>query len=437
MVKLPLEGVRILAFEVVWAAPMATQVLGDLGAEIIRVENIYKFNPGAGSRGGWPKLTKEQNMRLQPHVGAYPNREPGDKPFNQHPFFFNVLRNKRSMTLDIRRPEGREILEKLIKISDVVIENNVSETAEKLGLTYEKLKQIKPDIIVVRMPAYGITGPYANRRSWGVHIEDLIGHNLLRTYRDMDSSGNGQVFASDYVGGAMGAFAVMGALRYRRRTGKGQMVEIAQAEAAMMCFGEALMDYSMNKRVAESVGNRDIHGGAPYGTYRCRGEDRWVNISVTSEEEWQGFCRALGDPEWTRDERFADALSRYQNQDELDKHVEEWTVDHDHYAVMHLLQAHGVPAGPLMDARDFFNDPHWKERDWFEEVTHQQVGTRLLPGVFAKFAKTPIHIRRPPVMLGEDNEYVYKELLKVSDEEYEDLRKKAHIGTEYIDEFPA
>jgi len=434
MAKLPLEGTRIVTFEQMWAAPMATQILGDLGAEVIRIENIYKFAPGTTSRGGWPSLTKEQNMTIQAWSGAYPDREPGDRPFNQNPFFIHNLRNKYSMTLDIRRPEGWNIFERLLKVTDVVVENNVAETAERLGLTYDKLKQIKPDIILVRMPAYGTTGPYANRRSWGVHIEDLIGHNLLRTYRDMDPSANGMVFASDYVGGSLGALATMLALRHKKRTGKGQMVEVAQAEGAMLCFGEAIMDYSMNKRVAGSVGNRDIHGGAPYGTYRCQGNDRWVNISVTSEDEWQGFCRALGNPEWTKEERFTDTVSRYHNQDKLDKHVEEWTIKHDHYAVMHILQAHGVPAGPVMDARDFFNDPHWKERDWFEEVTHPQVGTRLWPGVFAKFSKTPVHIRKPHVMLGEDNEYVYKELIKVNDDEYEDLEKKAHIGKDYVDE---
>jgi len=436
MAKLPFEGMRVVTFEIMWAASMASQTLGDLGAEVIRVENIYKFSPGTTSRGGWPKQTKEQNASVPPQRGAYPNREPGDKPYNQNPWHFHNLRNKHSMTLNIRRPEGWAIFEKLIKVTDIVIENNVTETADRLGLTYEKLSQIKPDIILIRMPAYGLTGPYANRRSWGVHIEDFIGHNLLRAYRDMGPTGNSMVFASDYVAGAMGVFAAMLALRHKRKTGKGQMVELAQAEAAMMCLGETIMDYSMNQRVAQSIGNRDIHGGAPYGTYRCKGEDRWVNISVTNDDEWRGFCQALGNPRWTKRERFDNAPSRYRNQDELDKHVEEWTINHNHYEIMYLLQAHGVPAGPVMDARDFFNDPHWKERDWFEKMNHAQVGTRLMPGVFAKFAKTPIHIRKSPVMLGEDNEYVYKELLKISDEEYENLKRKAHIGTEYIDELP-
>lgn len=434
MAKLPLEGTRIITFEIMWAAPMATQILGDLGAEVIRVENIYKFTASTTSRGGWPRLTKEQNATIQPWSGAYPNRDPGDKPFNQNPFFIHNMRNKSSMTLDIRRPEGWGIFEKLVGITDVVVENNVSRTAEKLGLTYERLKQIKPDIILMRMPAYGIQGKYSNRRAWGVHIEDFIGHNLLRSYRDAGPAGNGMVFASDYVGGALGAFAVMLALRHKRRTGKGQMIEVAQAEGAMLCLGEAIMDYSMNKRVAESIGSRDIHGGAPYGTYRCKGEDRWINICISNDEEWSGFCNAIGNPEWATSERFSDTLTRYKNQDELDRLVEEWTIKHDHYAVMHIMQSHGVPAGPVMDARDFFTDPHWKERNWFEESIHPQVGKRLWPGFFAKFSKTPLHIRKPHVTLGEDNEYVYKKLLHTSDREYKELQDKAHIGTEYVNE---
>lgn len=435
MTKLPLDGIRVATFEIMWAAPMTTQILGDLGAEVIRVENIYNFQSGVTSRGF--TITKEQNKFMQPWVGAYPDRDPGEKPFNQCPFFVHNLRNKYSMTLDIRRPEGWAIFEKLVKICDVIVENNVAETAEKLGLTYERLKAIKNDIILVRMPAYGIEGPYANRRAWGAHMEDLSGHNMLRAYRDMGPTGNGQVFAADYMGGSLGALATMMALRHKRRTGKGQMIEVAQVEGAMLCLGEAIMDYSMNKRDAVSVGNRDIHGGAPYGTYRCKGEDRWVNICVTSEDEWQGLCEVMGNPEWTQKAEFATAFSRNKNQDELDKCVESWTINHDNYAVMQMLQNNNVPAGPVLDGKDFFYDPQWQDRDWFEEVTHPLAGKRLWPGVMAKFSRTPIHIRKSHVMLGEDNEYVYKQLIGVSDEEYHDLEKKAHIGTDYVYEFKA
>ena len=433
MAELPLKGIRVLTIEVMWAVAMATAILGDLGAEVIRVENIFRFSPGTTSRGGWPKQTKEQNAVVQPQMGAYPNRDPGDKPFNMTPWFVNMLRNKRSMTLDIRRPEGWAIFEKLVKISDVVMENNATDTTEKLGLTYERLSKINPSIIVVNVPAYGCTGPYANRRAWGAHIEALIGHSLLRTYRDMDASYNGTVYASNFAGGALAAFAVMAALRYRKRTGKGQQIEVAQAEGALLGFGEAVMDYSMNKGVAVSVGNRDIHGAAPYGTYRCYGEDRWLNISVTDDDEWHGLCEAMGNPEWTKDEKFADTLSRFMNQEELDRRVEEWTIQHDHYVLMHILQRYGVPAGPVMDARDFHHDPHYSDRNWFNVAEHPQVGLRRWQGFFAKFSKTPLKYWSPPCMLGQDNEYVYKNLLKLTSEEYDSLRRKAHISDTYLD----
>jgi len=189
------------------------------------------------------------------------------------------------------------------------------------------------------------------------------------------------------------------------------------------------MDYTMNGRVQDTPGNRHPFM-APHGCYRCRGEDRWVAIAVASDEEWQGLCRAMGNPDWTKNERFADSLSRYRNQDELDRLIEEWTSQHDAYAVMFALQREGVATGAVLDDRDAYNDPHLKDRGFFQELTHPDCGTHLYPGIMWKMSKTPNAIRTPPCCLGEHNEYVYKKLLGVSDEEYAQLDKEGHIGTE-------
>ncbi|MEE8353552.1 MAG: CoA transferase, partial [Dehalococcoidales bacterium] len=226
------------------------------------------------------------------------------------------------------------------------------------------------------------------------------------------------------------ALAVLAALHYRKRTGKGQFIDMAQAETAIPHLGEAVMDYTMNRRVSPRLGNH-IPGAAPCGCYPCRGDDRWINITVTSDEEWLGLCRTMGNPEWTREERFDDGLSREHNQDTLDERLGQWTVNHDHYELMFLLQKEGVPAGPVIFEDDAYTDPHLAERGFFEEVSHAECGTHMYPGFGFRLSRTPNRIRRGPVRLGEDNEYVYKEILEVSDEEYHRLEQSGHIGMDY------
>ena len=194
--------------------------------------------------------------------------------------------------------------------------------------------------------------------------------------------------------------------------------------------GRFFMDYSMNERNSSTIGNR--HTSAIQGCYPCAGDDRWANISLFDEDDWNAFRGAIGSPEWTRDERFKTHSSRYENQRALDALISEWTRQRGHYEVMHQLQAAGVAAGPIMDQRDAFADPHLQERGIFEEVYHEDVGgSHLYVGAPYKMSDMPIKIRRGPVRLGEDNEYVYKQVLGVSDEEYAELERMGHIGMDF------
>ena len=338
------------------------------------------------------------------------------------------------MTVDLLRPEGLEIFKRLARTSDVFVENNPTETMEKLGISYAMLQQENPGIIMLRMPAYSNSGRYQNYRGLGLHIEGLIGHTLLRGYTDMDASANTSVMISDAAGGTQGAFAVLAALHYRNRTGKGQLIELSQAENVLPFMGQAFMDYSMNRRNGDTIGNRHPH--AIQGCYPCWGEDRWVTITIYGEDDWEAFCRVLGNPSWCREQMFADPISRYRHHDELDRHIGDWTSQLDHYQVMHLLQQEGVAAGPVMDPRDAYEDPHLNERGIFEEVTQEDAGTHRYPGAPYKLSETPIRIRRAPVRLGEDNEYVYKTLLNCSDEEYAELERQGHIGMDYDEDLP-
>jgi len=435
MAKLPLEGIRVVDITVIYAGPFATMNLADWGAEVIRVESTKHFQ--VLTRGGMARPPQEivSNPTRTGGLATYCNRDVTFRSWNRWTLFNAHARNKLGCTMDLTQPRGKELFKKLIQVSDVFLESNTPHVMENLGLTYDVLKEVNPRLIMLSMPGFGQYGPYKYYRSLGVHQECFIGHTFLRGYPDSDPSTTSTLFHADEAAGATAAFAVLAALHYRDRTGKGQFINMAQAEATMPHLGEAIMDYTMNKRVQTSSGNR-LPGAAPCGCYRCQGEDRWINITVTSDEEWEGLCRAIGEPQWTREERFSDSPSRDKHQDELDKLIEEWTIKENHYTLMYLLQREGVPAGPVIFEDDAYTDPHLKERGFFEELTHEECGTHLYPGLGWRMSKTPNNLRLPPVRLGEHNEYVYKQVLKVSDEEYRKLEKEGHIGMDYVPEIP-
>jgi len=429
MSKLPLEGIRVLEIGIIWAGPYAGLILADLGAEVIKVESILHIPP---STRGY-RIRPPQEAMAGPTGSAYPDRMAGARPWNRFAHFNAQHRNKYSMTVDLTRDKGKEIFKKLVAVSDVFLENSAYGVMNKFGLGYPVLSQVNPQLIMCSMPGYGNSGPYKEYVGFGLLMEALIGHAWLRGYADSDPTTHNPVYPMDTIGGAMAAFMIMTALFHRKKTGRGQFIDLAQTEAFLPHLGQAVMDYSMNGNVQRTVGNRDPGlSMAPHGCYRCLGNDRWIVIAVDSEEEWQGLCRAMGNPAWTAEERFSDAVSRFKNQDALDKLLEEWTKEHDHFALMHILQKEGVPAGPVMDARDCYNDPHLKDRGFFVETTHPEAGTHLYPGLFAKMSGTPLTCRLPSPCLGEHNEYVYKKLLGVSDEEYAELEREQHIGMEYL-----
>ncbi len=429
--KMPLEGIRVLEITTTWAGPYSAMLLGDLGAEVIRVESLKHFatttrgifaRPPAAmyandDRGGWFQ---------------YPNRDVGERPWNRSTFFNSHGRNRYAMTVDLESPRGIEIFKRLLKISDLFVENNAYGVMEKLGLTYDVVSEVNPRIIMIRLPGYGIKGPYRDWRGYGVQCEGVVGHAWLNQYSIDDLPIRSMTFSMDTTGGCAAVMAAIMALARREKTGRGQLIDLCQAQTVALCLGEAYMDYVMNGRVQETMGNR--HPTAIQGVYRCApgGLDDYVAITIYNDEEWEGFCRAIGNPAWTREPKFADALSRYKNHDELDRHIEEWTSQHNKYDVMHILQKERVPAGPVMNEADVYSDPHVKERNFLLEITQKWCGTHLYPGFPWKYKRTPQKAYLPPPGLGEHNEYVYKKLLKVSDEEYDELVREHHIGDVYL-----
>ena len=432
MANLPLEGVRVIGMTQMWAGPTVEMHLADWGAEVIKVESIHYL--AVGTRGPAPRHPKFAVDFVKGGYAAYLKEgydEVKGRPWNRSCMFNVHGRNKFSCTVDPVKPQGKEILKRLLQVSDVFIENNQPTVMEELGLTYDAISKWNPNIIMFSMSGFGHTGPYKYYRSLGAHQDDFLGHTYLRGYVDRDVTANSAIYHCDEASGTIGAFIVVMALHQRNKTGRGMFIDMAQTEATMIQLGEAIMDFTMNRRITERTGNRDLYG-AIQGCYRCLGEDRWVCITIRTDEEWEGFCRALGNPDWTREEKFADALSRWRHHDELDKHIEEWTKRHNHFAVMNMLQKEGVAAGPVEHPDDAYNDQQMKERNFFEQITHPECGTHLYPGIPFRMSRTPNRIRCPATRLGEHNEYVYKELLGISEEEYAKLEKEGHIGMDFV-----
>ena len=434
MGKLPLEGIRVADITVVWAGTFGTKFLADWGAEVIRVEPLKHFQ--TNTRGLWvARPSKQDLLRIRNYEVATPDWEPGRRFWNRTPVFNQHGRNKLSMTLDLRLPEGKDIFYRLIAISDLFMENNVPTVLDHLGIDTDELLRINPGLIIVRMPAYGLSGPYRNYRAMGVHTEAVIGHHALRGDPDTDYTMRGQSLAMDSYIGEMAAFAALSGLWYRERTGKGQLIELVQTEGFLTFMGQAIMDYTMNGRIQDTLGNRHP-AMAPHDCYPCRGEDRWITIAVRSDEEFQTLCELMRQAELAQDPRFVDAFARLNHQDELDVIISQWTQERDTWELFSLLQQHGIPAGPVMNEADAYADPHLKERGFFQPLTQAETGTHLYPGLLWQMDNTPNKLRTPPCLLGEHNEYVYKELLGVSDEEYAKLEEAGHIGMEYAPDIP-
>jgi crotonobetainyl-CoA:carnitine CoA-transferase CaiB-like acyl-CoA transferase len=433
---LPLEGVRVVDVTVVWAGPYGAQLLADWGAEVIRVEPVTRIQPS--TRGAERSTTQAQQAAIGAQGlaagGSYPGYDPALDPWNRNSGFNSHARNKLSMTADITTPEGRDLFCRLIARSDVLIENNVPETIEKAHITYEELVAYNPRLIMIRMPAFGLSGPYKNYRALGTHIEGMIGHHYVRGYPDGTPDESGDVYTGDAVAGIQGGFAVAMALRHRARTGEGQLIELAQAENFLPLLGEQILEWTMNGNDPGPQGNRH-RTHAPHQAYPAHpahdGLEQWIAIDVGTDAEFAALCEVLGSPRLTSDARFATCEARLANLAALDVAIGELTKKYDKFWLFHHLQAAGVTAGPLLSARERFQSPHLQARGFFEYVHQDSVGWQWYPGMFWKMASTPNSIRRGPVTLGQDNDYVFRDILGCSDSEYAALIESGQVGTTY------
>jgi crotonobetainyl-CoA:carnitine CoA-transferase CaiB-like acyl-CoA transferase len=401
--KQALEGLRIVDCGSFWSVPFCTGYLGWMGAEVIKVESIQ--NP--------------DHLRF----GAFP----WDGPWWETTYYWlGANTNKLGLTLNLNSTRGKELFKELVKQSDVVIENYSARVMDNFGLTYEVLSEVKPNIIMLRAPAYGMDGPWRDVPSFALALELCQGLAVLTGYPGGKPHFLGG--ASDVIVGTHLIFAVLTALEYRRRSGKGQLIDVSQMEVGASFLGQAIMDYSMNQREwGQRMGSRDPVM-VPHNVYRCKGEGKFVAIAISSDDEWKAFCQAIGSPKWTQDEKFSTIIQRRRHLDELDKLIEEWTAEHDNYEVMDILQKAGVAAGALVDPFDTPDEPQFKARGFFQELTRDIIGTQLFSIWPIRMSKTSTKLTPPPT-LGQHNEYVLGSILGLSKDEIEQLNNENIIGT--------
>lgn len=425
--RLPLDGVRVLDMTVVWSGPNVTMLLSDLGADVIRVDNPWIFP--SSTRGLAARPNPAQMAAMGPMGTAYPDKDPGEFPWDRAAMFNWHARGKRLATLDLRKDSGREVFLRLIKAVDVFVENNNPAVLQSLGIDWDVLHEANPKLVVLRMPPAGLEGPYSTYLGFGAHFEAVAGITAVRGYREADPSTTTSVFQMDPTAGSTGAFAVMAALRRRERTGQGELVVLPQVENEMNHIGEMFIDAAANGNENAPMGNRDRN--AIQGVYRCQGEDQWVAISVSTEEEWAGLVKAMANPAWALDETFATAEGRLGSHDQIDTNISQWTSKLSAYEVFHALQSQGVPAGPVLNEAGAFYDPHIRARGFFQELDSLRAGRHQYPGHQWKW--TGPDLRWLPISgMGGDNEFVYRELLGMSDEEYAQIEADGHLANGYL-----
>jgi crotonobetainyl-CoA:carnitine CoA-transferase CaiB-like acyl-CoA transferase len=297
---------------------------------------------------------------------------------------------------------------------------------ENFNLSYPIVKDLKEDIIMVSMPGYGLNGPWRDFPGFAFSFEQTSGLAHLTGYSDGEPMNLGA--AADPLVGTCAAFSILAALEFRRQTGKGQFIELAQLEALTSFAGPPIIDNIMNNRIWRRWGNRNPLM-APHNVYPCKKNDTWVVIAVRSEDEWQAFCGVIGNPQWAQEGRFSTLDGRIENQEELDRLIAEWTVQNDPYEVMKILQKTGVPAGAVADPTKLDEEPHLKERGFWVEMDRNFVGKHWYASFPVIFSETPMSYRAAPT-LGQDNEYVLGSILGLSKTDIDELESEKIVGTE-------
>lgn len=397
MARKVLEGIKVADFSWALVGPITGKTLADYGAEVIKIE-------------GRSRIDQQRTS------GFFKDRTPGGT--NRGSNFNMINTSKGSLVLNLVNPKAIEISKQMVKWADVVIENFAGGVFQKLGLGYEELKKIKPDIIMLSSCMMGQTGPHSFLGGMGAQLSALVGLNHITGWPDRGPTEIGP--ETDFIAPIFNVVAIIAALDYRRRTGKGQYIDMSQYENAIHFMTPVLLDYQANKRIANREGNRLAYA-APHGVFPCKGKQRWCAIAVFTDEEWDKFCRVIGNPEWSKESRFATLLARKENEDTLDKLVGEWTNNYLAEEVMTMMQTSGVAAGIVENGQDLMEfDPQLRHRHFFWTLEHPDMVSYRTARPPYILSKTPCEMKRAP-LLGEHNEYALKQILGMSDDEVAEL----------------
>lgn len=392
-----LEGIKVVDFSRVGTGPVTTRYLADFGATVVRVESSVFID-----------LARAAPPMKDSIPGV--NRAGWANEYN---------RNKYGMALNMRDAKGRAVARKLVAWADVCVENFVPGAMGRLGLGYEDARKINPSVIMFSTSIQGSTGPHSTYAGYGVMLTALAGFTHLTGWPDRPPV---EVYGAytDWLLPPVGVIAILSALDYRRRTGKGLHIDASQFEVGVNHLAPVIAEYAANGNIRERTGSRSVCA-APHNVYRCSGNDRWCAISVLNEEEWGALCQAIGRPDLEHDPRFDCLKERKANEAELDVIVEQWTKGKKAEDVVSTMQVSGVRAGLVATAEDLFNDPQLQHREHFHEVVHPEMGRCRLNSPPFLLSKTPPRLERPGPCLGEHIEYVCTQILGMSDAEFLDL----------------
>ena len=424
MPRMPLEGLRVLDVTQIRAGPKAARWLADAGAEVIKVESVTR--PDGRFRGAAAMVVAGMAAVGSAARITRPIPESAQRETNRSGF--DVLhRNKLGLSVNLRSDEGLAIFRSLAALSDVVIDNFSQGVMERLGLGYGELRKVNPAIIVVSMPAFGSDGPDKRYIGFGWAQEHLSGVTSMTGYQGGPPLRTGTI-TPDPLNGVHAAGAIMAALLHRARTGEGQYVELSHWESMISLVGDWLMEYSYNGDVAERIGNRHT-AWAPQGCYPCGGEDRWVALTVTCEQEWDALCEAIGRPELADDPRFSGVLERRANHDALDEIISQWTRGRSNYDAMAALQRAGVPSGAVLDNREALTNDHARARGVLPTLTHPDGVEHPYINTPWQLSRTPQSVRTPAPILGEHNEWLLGEVLGIPEAERRRLESSQVTAT--------
>ena len=427
---LPLKGVRVVDLSWVFAIPYAGAYLADLGAEVIKVDSHH-----------------DQFMDTTRTItGPFPDNDPGWPHWERGGTFHTLNRGKLSLAVDLRAEEAQTLVKELVGVSDVVLENFTPRVMRRFCLDYASLRLYRPDLIMVSNTGFGHSGPWSNFGAMASSLEPTHGTGAYMGYLDTDPEGRGVPGSvpnkmgnsyTDFLATWTALGAVLASLLYRARTGRGVWTDLAMYQVGAAFIGEGLLDFSYNGRRAKRIGNRHDFI-VPHGCYPCQGHDEWVTLAVRDDAEWNSFRGILERTTESRDigqEKFATPLSRLEHQDELDEVISRWTSTRGQYQVMETLQAAGIPAGPVLNARGLLVDPHFRAREFFESVEHPKatgLGRREYIGRGWKLSGNDLSMKGPAPLLGEDNRYLLGEVLGLSSSKIDALYQEGLVGDSLV-----